>query len=58
VSSAEDVRTAMTEFLCSEAFAGRWTPFSRTNIRPLAEMTASVLAPWVAELIDGPGEAT
>lgn len=35
---------AMVEFLCSESWYGRWNPLRETNIRPLAEHTAAVLA--------------
>lgn len=33
----------ITRALCDESWEGRWSPFGETNIRPLAEHTATVL---------------
>ena len=40
----------IAEFLCDEAWAGRWNPCPDPNTRPIAEEVARVLAPWIAAL--------
>lgn len=53
MTTVAELRSAITEFLCNEAWEGRWSPLEETNIRPLAEQIAAVLAPWLTALIDG-----
>lgn len=34
----------VADVLCEEAWQGRWDPLAETNVRPLAALTAKVLA--------------